>query len=476
MKPFTLQEIAAACGGQYVGSEEMKSARVTSVERDSRQIKDGSLFLAIKGGRVDGHDFIEKCYEQGAVCALCEKAPANAEKPYILVDSTLEAVKKIAKAYREKFDIPVVGVSGSVGKTSTKEMLCAVLSQKFRTHKTQGNLNNELGVPLTLLAMPEDAEAAVIEMGISGFGEMERLSRMAQPTICVLTVIGSCHLENLGDLDGVLKAKTEMFQNARPGASFVLNGDDEKLATLQTVNGTEPVFFGLSDKNRYHAENIQNNGEGGVSCTLCFDGTRLDVVIPAIGSYMVSNALAAVAAGRLLGLTDEELKTACRLTKPSAAARMSSTPAGIRIIDDCYNANPNSVRASVDTLVNFGGRTVAILGDMKELGTNELSLHFETADTRTTRVLRWCWLSVLWQKNLPRARTAGGSRASKRSKRNCPDCFCPAIPCWSKPRTPCSLKRSPHSCASISDKEDLKYVRFLYDASADQTQNHNAPQ
>ena len=378
MKPFTLQEIAAACGGTYVGDEALKSQCVTSVERDSRQIQDGSLFLAIKGGRVDGHDFIEKCFDAGAICAICEKAPENPSKPYILVDSTLEAVKKIAKAYREKFDIPVVGVSGSVGKTSTKEMLYAVLSQKFKTHKTQGNLNNELGVPLTLLAMPEDTEAAVIEMGISGFGEMTRLSAMAQPTICVLTVIGSCHLENLGDLDGVLKAKTEMFQNARPGASYVLNGDDEKLATLQTVNGTEPVFYGISDKNRYHAENIQNNGEGGVSCTLCYDDTRLDVVIPAIGNYMVANALAAVAVGRLLGMNEDELKAGVQAYKTVGSRANVINTGGIRIIDDCYNANPNSVRASVDTLVNFGGRTVAILGDMKELGTNELPLHFET--------------------------------------------------------------------------------------------------
>ena len=378
MKPFTLQEIAAACGGTYVGDEALKSQCITSVERDSRQIQDGSLFLAIKGGRVDGHDFIEKCFDAGAICAICEKAPENPSKPYILVDSTLEAVKKIAKAYREKFDIPVVGVSGSVGKTSTKEMLYAVLSKKFKTHKTQGNLNNELGVPLTLLAMPEDTEAAVIEMGISGFGEMTRLSAMAQPTICVLTVIGSCHLENLGDLDGVLKAKTEMFQNARPGASYVLNGDDEKLATLQTVNGTEPVFYGISDKNRYHAENIQNNGEGGVSCTLCYDDTRLDVVIPAIGNYMVANALAAVAVGRLLGMNEDELKAGVQAYKTVGSRANVINTGGIRIIDDCYNANPNSVRASVDTLVNFGGRTVAILGDMKELGTNELPLHFET--------------------------------------------------------------------------------------------------
>ncbi len=378
MKPFTLGEIAAACGGQYIGDEALKSVCITSVERDSRQIQPGSLFLAIPGANVDGHDFIEKCYAGGAVCAICEKAPESAEKPYILVPSTLNAVKKIAKAYREKFDIPIVGVSGSVGKTSTKEMLYAVLSQKYKTHKTQGNLNNELGVPLTLLSMDADAEAAVIEMGISGFGEMTRLSEMVQPTICVLTIIGNCHLEQLGDRDGVCKAKTEMFAHARPDAEYILNGDDDKLCQIKEINGKKPVFFGLISENPYHAVNIKNNGEDGVSCTLCCEGTEIDVVIPAIGNYMVSNALAAVAAGRLLGLTDEQLKNGVQAYKTVGSRANVINTGKIRIIDDCYNANPTSVKASIDTLKNFDGRKVAILGDMKELGKDERELHFDT--------------------------------------------------------------------------------------------------
>ncbi len=378
MKKFTLAEIAEACGGTYVGDESLKDTAITSVERDSRAVKEGSLFLAIKGERVDGHDFIEKCFDSGAACAICERAPQNPSKPYILVDSTLAAVKKAAKAYREKFDIPVVGVSGSVGKTSTKEMLYAVLSQKYRTHKTRGNLNNELGVPLTILAMPEDTQAAVIEMGISGFGEMTRLSEVAQPTICVLTIIGCCHLENLGDRDGVLRAKTEMFSFAREGADYVLNGDDDKLSAVREVKGKRPLFFGLDSKNDYHAEDIENNGEGGVSCKLCFGDTKLGVTIPAIGSYMVSNALAAVAVGRLLGLSDDELKNGVESYKTVGSRANVINTGKIRIIDDCYNANPTSVKASLETLKNFRGRTVAILGDMKELGADELRLHYET--------------------------------------------------------------------------------------------------
>ena len=378
MKKFTLAEIAASCGGKYVGEEALKNTAITSVERDSRAVKDGSLFLAIKGERVDGHDFIEKCYDSGALCAICEKAPENPKKPYILVDSTLNAVKDIAKAYREKFDIPVVGVSGSVGKTSTKEMLYAVLSQRFKTHKTQGNLNNELGVPLTILSMPEEAQAAVIEMGISDFGEMTRLARVAQPTICVLTIIGCCHLENLGDHDGVMKANTEMFIYARDGAEFILNGDDDKLSTITDVNGKKPIFFGIDSKNDYYAEDIENNGEGGVSCKLCFGDTKLDVIIPAIGTYMVSNALAAAAAGKLLGLSNEQIKNGIEAYKTVGSRANVINNGKIRIIDDCYNANPTSVKASLETLKNFRGRTVAVLGDMKELGTDELQLHFDT--------------------------------------------------------------------------------------------------
>lgn len=379
MKHFTLEQIAEACGGKYIGDESLKNTAVSSIERDSRNIKENSLFLAIKGARVDGHDFIEKCYESGAVCALCEKAPENASKPYILVDDTLKAVKKIAKAYRELFDIPIVGISGSVGKTSTKEMISSVLAQKFNIHKTQGNLNNELGVPLTLFGMDDDTEVAVVEMGISGFGEMQRISEMVQPTIEVITIIGECHLENLGDRDGVFKAKTEMFDNLREGGVVVLNGDDDKLNKVKEVKGKAPIFYGMNDE-EYRAENIKNNGVLGVDADLIFDGKRLGVTIPAIGTYMVANALAAAAVGVQLGLTDDEIKAGISAYKTVGSRANLIDTGKIKIIDDCYNANPTSVKASIDTLMNFDGRKVAVLGDMKELGENELALHFEVGE------------------------------------------------------------------------------------------------
>ena len=377
MKKFTLKQIANACGGKFVGDEKYLDYPITSVERDSREIKEGSLFLAIKGARVDGHDFIEKCYERGAICALCEVAPENPTKPYILVDSTLDAVKLIAEAYRQLFDIPVIGISGSVGKTSTKEMIASVLSQKFKVHKTSGNLNNELGVPLTLFGLEEEHQVAVIEMGISDFQEMYRISKMVKPTICVITIIGCCHLENLGDRDGVLKAKTEMFDNMADNAKIFLNGDDDKLSTVTEVRGIKPVFYGLDSKNAYYAENIKNNLTNGVDATLCFEDTKLNVTIPAIGNYMVANALAGVAVGKSLGMTDDQLISGVESYKTVGSRANVIKTDSYTIIDDCYNANPNSVKAGIDTLVNFSTRKVAVLGDMKELGKEENRFHFE---------------------------------------------------------------------------------------------------
>lgn len=378
MKNFTLKQIALACNGKYVGNENLIDTPISSVERDSRQIKENSLFLAIKGQRVDGHDFIEKCYELGAICALCEKPPVNATKPYILVDDTLQAVKQIAKAYREMFDIPVVGISGSVGKTSTKEMISAVLAQKYKVHKTQGNLNNELGVPLTLFGMDDSTEVAVVEMGISDFGEMDRIAQMVQPTVEVITIIGDCHLENLIDRDGVFKAKTEMFAHLSQGGTVVLNGDDDKLNKVKEVCGKAPVFYSIHSKGEFCGENIKNNGVLGVEADLVFDQKRLKVNIPAIGTYMVSNALAAAAVGKELGLSDDEIIRGVESYKTVGSRANLIDTGNIKIIDDCYNANPTSVKSSIDTLLNFEGRKVCILGDMKELGANELQLHYDT--------------------------------------------------------------------------------------------------
>ena len=373
MKPITLREVAAACKGTLYGDPEIK---ITSIVTDSRKAEKGSLFAAIRGGRVDGHDFIAQTARQGAVCALCESAP-DADVPYILVDSTLVALKGIAEYYRSLFTIPFIGVTGSVGKTSTKEFISSVLAQKYRVHKTSGNFNNELGVPLTLFGLGEEHEVAVIEMGISGFGEMTRLSKMVRPDISVITNIGCCHLENLGDRDGVLRAKTEMFTYLQPGGKIILCHDDDKLRTVTEYSGVRPIFYGTDPADEYYADNIRELLLDGVRCTLHHGDHAIDVAIPAMGRHNVLNALCAMAVGSVLGLSDEQIRDGIADFRTVGSRNRVVFTCGMTVIDDCYNANPTSVRAGLDTLSRFSGRRVALLGDMKELGKDELSLHRE---------------------------------------------------------------------------------------------------
>lgn len=372
MKPITLREVAAACNGELHGDPELI---ITSIATDSRNAGEGSLFAAIKGERVDGHRFIPMTADQGAVCALCEVAP-DCDIAYILVESTLVALKGIAEYYRSLFTIPFIGITGSVGKTSTKEFISSVLSQKYRVHKTGGNFNNELGVPITLFGLEEYHEVAVIEMGISGFGEMTRLSKMVRPDISVITNIGCCHLENLGDRDGVLKAKTEMFTYLKDNGTIILCHDDDKLSAIEEYRGIKPIFYGTGD-DEYRAENIVENGLDGIDCTLIHGESRIDVTIPTMGRHNVLNALCAMAVGDRLGLTDDEIKRGIESFENVGARNRIIKTDNYTIIDDCYNANPTSTKAGLDTLSKLSGRRVALLGDMKELGTDELSLHNE---------------------------------------------------------------------------------------------------
>ena len=362
MKTITLREAARACGGVLHGDPDIT---ITSIVTDSRKATAGSLFAAIKGERVDG-----------AVCALCEQAP-EIEVPYIQVDSTLAALKGIAEYYRSLFTIPFIGVTGSVGKTSTKELISSVLSQQYKVHKTAGNFNNELGVPLTLFGLEADHQAAVIEMGISGFGEMTRLSKMVRPDISVITNIGCCHLENLGDRDGVLKAKTEMFAYLKDNGTIILCHDDDKLRTVAGYNGITPIFYGTDPSDAYYADQIEERLLDGVRCTLHHGDSAIEVTIPAMGRHNVLNALCAMAVGHCLGLSDEQIKAGIEsFTNVGSRNRVLQTR-GMTVIDDCYNANPTSTKAGLNTLANFSGRRVALLGDMKELGKDELSLHRE---------------------------------------------------------------------------------------------------
>lgn len=220
------------------------------------------------GERVDAHKFIPQVMEAGALATLSERVLDNADFPYIVVESSLQAVKDIAEFYLKQLQIPVVGITGSVGKTSTKEVIASVLNQKYHTLKTQGNFNNELGLPLTVFRLRDGDEIAVLEMGISDFGEMTRLAQIARPDTCVITNIGTCHLENLGDRNGVLKAKTEIFKFLRPEGHIVLNGDDDKLITVKEYEKIKPVFFGMSNECQVYGDKIVSRGLKGMTCTI----------------------------------------------------------------------------------------------------------------------------------------------------------------------------------------------------------------
>lgn len=387
MKNLTLAHIAEACHGTYVGTEEKKNQEVSSIFTDSRKAEEGGLFVPIKGARADAHDFIEDVMEKGALVTLSEKELGEKPYPYILVKSSLQAVKDIAEYYLEQLAIPVVGITGSVGKTSTKEMIAAVLSQKYCTLKTQGNFNNELGLPLTVFRLRDEHEMAVLEMGISDFGEMHRLAKIARPDTCVITNIGLCHLEFLKSRDGILKAKTEIFDFLKPEGHVILNGDDDKLVTVDEVKGIKPVFFGIENHSGIWADAIKPEGLKGISCCIHTEKGSFSVLIPIPGHHMVYNALAGTAVGLTYGLSLEEIKAGIESLQPVSGRFHIIETGKYTVVDDCYNANPVSMKASLDVLTDAMGRKVAILGDMGELGENEVEMHREVGVYAASRNL-----------------------------------------------------------------------------------------
>lgn len=375
MKNLTLKNIAEACRGVLCHYEPEKDREVFGVVLDSRQAEENYLFIATKGERVDGHSFIGQVFAKGAAGVVCEKEPENPAGAFILVEDSFRALKDIARFYRQNLTLTVVGITGSVGKTSTKEFVASVLAEKYKVLKTEGNFNNEVGLPLTVLKIRDEHEAAVLEMGISDFGEMHRLSEIARPDICVLTNIGQCHLENLKSREGILKAKSEIFDFMSENGAVCLNGDDDMLRTIEMVNGRKPLAFGRSEENAVYADGIENRGLFGSRADIHIGGKIIHAEIPLPGEHMIYNALAAVAAGSFMGLTEEEMARGIAAVKPVGGRSHIMCLKDKTVIDDCYNANPVSMCSALDLLSTALTRKVAVLGDMFELGEKEKEMH-----------------------------------------------------------------------------------------------------
>lgn len=378
MKSMTLTQIAKAINGKLYGVD--PGHEVAGVVMDSRKVEKDYLFIASVGERVDGHSYISEVFDKGAIGVICEKAPLAPKGPYILVDDSLTALKRVAMWYRDQLTIKVVGITGSVGKTSTKEFISAVLEQKYQVLKTEGNFNNEIGLPLTILRIRDHHQIAVLEMGISDFGEMHRLSEIAKPDICVITNIGQCHLENLHSREGILKAKSEIFDFLNEHGSVCINGDDDMLATIKEVKGKRPIRFGLGSDNDVTATDIITNGLFGSSCSIHVGHKPFHARIALPGTHMIMNALAATTVGSLLDLTNREIEAALSCVKPVGGRSNILHEKQWTIIDDCYNANPVSMKTALDLLSTAVNRRVAILGDMGELGINEAILHKEVGE------------------------------------------------------------------------------------------------
>lgn len=389
MRTLKISEIAAPLNGTY-----NKDAEFCGVCIDTRKITKNCLFVCIKGERFDAHQFAEEALEKGAAAVMVHEN-VDLSGAYIKVDDTSKALLALGGYYRSLFNIPVVALTGSVGKTTTKEFTSLVVSSKYKTIKTQGNLNNEIGLPQTLFQIDDDTEAAVVEMGMNHFGEIHRLVNATRPTLALITNIGVSHIENLGSREGILKAKLEILDGLSEGAPLIINGDNDMLATVlhndKICSKYNVISFGIKNKFNYNAENIkEENGStyfdvvytvskqidetDGVKAE--FSPCRQEITIPTVGIHNVYNALAAFAVGITLNIEPKKIATALFSYVPTGMRQRLNTVGGRICIEDCYNASPDSMRASLGTLGNMNAnKKIAVLGDMLELGDYSKEAH-----------------------------------------------------------------------------------------------------
>ena len=375
MKNITVEKIAEVVGGKVLCGD--SSTVISDIQYDSRAVKEGSLFVPIKGAKVDAHKFIEDCLSSGASATLTENnAPENAVKPYIKVDDTLQALQALAAWYRGQFSLKLIGVTGSVGKTSTKEMIAAALSKGFDVMKTQGNKNSQIGMPMTMFDIEEHNNTAVIEMGMSEFGEMDRLCDVARPNIAVMTNIGKAHIENLKTQENIMSEKLKITKHFDENGTLFLNGDDKLLKTLHSKQKFKTVTFGLGADCDYRADNITANGFD-TTFTAYRNGKSDEITIPALGVHSVTNALVAIAVGEALGLDIQTIQSGLMTYKNAPMRQQIHQMEDYVLIDDSYNASPEATKVSLDVLKSVSkGKTIAVLADMLELGDEAVREHY----------------------------------------------------------------------------------------------------
>jgi UDP-N-acetylmuramoyl-tripeptide--D-alanyl-D-alanine ligase len=383
MTTFTRYELASGAGGRWIGAA---PAEVRGVSTDSRALPAGALFVALRGERFDGHAFLAAARDAGAAAALVDEAHvaslggAAPPLPLLAVRDTLAALGMLARLHRRRFAIPVVGVTGSNGKTTTREMVGLILRTRGPALKTEGNLNNEVGVPLTLLGLGPEHRRAVIEMGMNHAGEIARLAALAEPQVGIVTMAGAGHVEHFGGLvDGVADAKAELYFALPPSGVAVANADDARMLRRAQASGRSLITFsGTRGKGDVSVLEVLEHGPAGLRFALGLGQKEVEVALPLVGLHNAANAAAAAAAAMALGYGDREIAEGLAQVQPvGRRLRLERLASGATLLDDCYNANPASMSAALRTLTALaaGGRAVAVLGDMLELGPAEEEAH-----------------------------------------------------------------------------------------------------
>ena len=383
LKNMLPSEIAKAVGGElYVYGAAERA--VTNAAYDSRDVGEGSLFCAIKGERTDGHAYIEQAVAQGASAVIAERIPSGAPSfgaySLIVVGNTVDALGRLSGYYRGFSEAKAVGVTGSVGKTTTKDFIASVLGASFNTFKTQGNHNNEIGLPMTLLGLPKECEAAVLEMGMSSRGEIDYMTRLAKPKVAVITNIGTSHMASLGSRENIALAKLEIANGMDEDGVLIINGDEPLLTEYKGEVRPEIKSVGIYNKCAdFKAVNIRSK-DAGMTFDILYGGTAaVNVEIPMLGRHNVYNALFAWAVGTVFGMSEQDIRKGLLAFEGSDMRQKIYELGNITVIEDCYNAAPESMRAAIEVLVNkascSGGAPCALLGDMLELGDDSRLMH-----------------------------------------------------------------------------------------------------